>query len=423
MLNNNYISKFSLIGYAVLVFPAAFAGIPIYVNIPDFYITHYGVSLTTMAILLVILRLFDAFIDFFIGYSSDRWHYLRPYVISSASLLLIIGFFLITFPIFHPVTCFTLGVFFASIGFGAIMINLSALGGIWSQDTKEKMRISSYREVFRMLGLICACTLPSYLIIHFDILSAYQYMTVFLAVITVVFTIIFVCWYSRNKYRLHDQKETVLPSFKAYFKLDWKIYRPLYETYLFNITGNAITSVLFIFYARDYMHAEKYVGIFLLSYFLSGMLSIPLLNKLSALTNKRFVWLLTTLLSAIACFLAFFLLQGQVVAYFFLCIIAGVSFGADLTIPPALLGDLVEIKKDYSYSTGLYSIIAFLYKFSLAIASVIILPILSYVNFTPGMFNDDKELYVLVILYTLVVFLFKLLAAIRLYVWNKRLAL
>ncbi len=420
MSNNKNISKLSLLSYSVLVFPAAFAGIPIYVNIPDYYITHYGISLTTMGILLVALRLFDAIVDFLIGYSSDRWHYLRPCLVTIASLLLVIGFFLISFPIFEPVVCFTLGVFFASMGFGAIMINLSALGGIWSQDSKEKMRISSYREVVRMLGLICACTLPSYLIIHFDILSAYQYITVFLAVITIIFTCVFVTWYSKNKQSFHDQRGTVLPSFKSYLKLDWKNYRPLYETYFLTITGNAIMSVLFIFYARDYMHAEKYMGIFMLSYFLSGLISIPILNKLSAITNKRFIWMWATLIAAIASFLAFFLLQGDVVAYFVLCIVAGVSFGADLTIPPALLGDLIEVKKDYCYSTGLYSIIAFLYKFTLAIASVVILPILSYVNFTPGMFNDEKELYVLVVIYALGVFLFKLLATCRLYVWYRR---
>jgi len=415
------LSKFSLFGYSALAIPAAFAGIPIYVNIPDYFIVKYGISLTLMGILLVVLRLLDAVQDFIIGYVCDKWHYLRLYVVIFSACSLILGFFLISFPLLSPMVSFVLGVFLASLGFSSILINLSAIGGVWSKDTNEKLRISSYRESFRILGMIIACTLPIVLMKYYEILISYQIMAICLTIVTIVCVIIFVLWYQRNREKLHDEPTTVLPSFRSYLNLNWKMYRPLYEIFFFSTTGNAIVAILFVFYARDFIGGGDYIGIFLLGYFLFAMLSIPLLNLISSKIGKRRTWLGSTVFVMITSFLAFFLNPGDYVQYLGLCAVAGISLGADLTIPPAILGDLLEIKKDYSYASGLYSIIAFLYKLMLALSGVIIFPILSYINFQPSNQNDDFSLFILVIFYTLVVASFKLLAVLRLYFWDKKL--
>ncbi|MEQ9567745.1 MAG: MFS transporter, partial [Pseudomonadales bacterium] len=65
------VTRLQLLQYSVLALPLAFAGLPIYLLAPDFYATSYQVSLTSIGIGLLILRLLDAAIDPLLGYLID----------------------------------------------------------------------------------------------------------------------------------------------------------------------------------------------------------------------------------------------------------------------------------------------------------------------------------------------------------------
>jgi Na+/melibiose symporter-like transporter len=85
-----------LIRYALLAMPLAFAALPLYVLLPNYYATHYGLSLGTLGSLLLLARLCDAIADPLIGHYVDRVFTLgkaalmrRTYL---AALLMIIGF-------------------------------------------------------------------------------------------------------------------------------------------------------------------------------------------------------------------------------------------------------------------------------------------------------------------------------------------
>ena len=64
----------SLFHYGLIALPVAFAGFPIYLLAPDFYATQFGLSLTSLATVLLVLRFIDGIQDPFIGAFSDKFH-------------------------------------------------------------------------------------------------------------------------------------------------------------------------------------------------------------------------------------------------------------------------------------------------------------------------------------------------------------
>jgi Na+/melibiose symporter-like transporter len=57
--------------FSFLALPLAFVGIPIYLNISDFYARKFDINLATIGFLLIFIRIVDALQDPLIGYFSD----------------------------------------------------------------------------------------------------------------------------------------------------------------------------------------------------------------------------------------------------------------------------------------------------------------------------------------------------------------
>ena len=84
------ITSGSLLQYGLLAVPVAFAGFPLYVLAPDFYATEYGISLVSLGLVLLLLRLFDAIQDPLIGLICDRFrHYIASIMLPSAVVLVV----------------------------------------------------------------------------------------------------------------------------------------------------------------------------------------------------------------------------------------------------------------------------------------------------------------------------------------------
>ena len=58
----------TLLRYAALAVPLAFAGLPIYVTVPKFYAERQGMNLALLGALLLGVRLIDCFLDPLIGW-------------------------------------------------------------------------------------------------------------------------------------------------------------------------------------------------------------------------------------------------------------------------------------------------------------------------------------------------------------------
>ena len=78
--------------YSLIAVPLSFVGLPLYIHIPKFYYDFYEVELQNLGMILLLLRLTDAFLDPFIGYVSDRNQANLKQIMILGGILLIIGF-------------------------------------------------------------------------------------------------------------------------------------------------------------------------------------------------------------------------------------------------------------------------------------------------------------------------------------------
>lgn len=415
-MTNNTISRKSLFQYSFLAIPLAFAGLPLYIHVPDFYATTMGMSLSGIGIVIILVRIFDAVQDPLIGVFCDLYNDKRPLIMLIASLLMALGFFLL----FHPqenlgLAGLAISLVLATTAYSIMIINLNALGSTWSQDGVQKNRITSWREGFGLIGLIIASVLPG--IITF---SEYSYVLILFLVLG--FTI-FMVWNKENKkydalinLRNRNNKDTIklhellLPSNKWFFGI-----------YFISTLASAIPAVLMVFFTRDLLGAEQYTGAFLLVYFLSGACGMSVWLTIAKRSSKLISWALAMLLAATTFVWAFFLQPDDIWQFAVICVLSGIALGGELSLPPAILSELIGAQDKTRNTSFLFSILAFLSKTALALGSGIAFLILGVTSFSPATQNDSEALLALSFTYALAPCIIKVCAALGLLSWLQKL--
>ncbi|WP_085899584.1 MFS transporter [Kiloniella majae] len=416
MTDNNTISRKSLFQYSFLAIPLAFAGLPLYIHVPDFYATTMGLSLSGIGIVIILVRVFDAVQDPLIGVFSDLYNDKRPLIIFIASLLMALGFFML----FHPqksmgLAGLAISLVLATTAYSIMIINLNALGSTWSQNGVQKNRITSWREAFGLIGLIIAAVLPG--IITFN-----EYSYVLILFLVLGFSV-FIIWNKEHKkydalvnLRNRNNKESInlnellLPSNKWFFGI-----------YFISTLASAIPAVLMVFFTRDLLGAEQYTGAFLLVYFLSGACGMSVWLTIAKRSSKLFSWAIAMLLAATTFVWAFFLQPDDIWQFAVICILSGIALGGELSLPPAILSELIDAQDKTRNTSFLFSILAFLSKTALALGSGIAFLILGATSFSPATQNDSEALLALSFTYALAPCIIKVCAALGLLSWIRKL--
>ena len=113
---------------------------------------------------------------------------------------------------------------------------------------------------------------------------------------------------------------------------------------------------------------------------------------------------------------AYFLGNGDFWQYALICAVSGIALGAELTLPPSILADLLPSEDNAS---GHFSLMTFLAKTALAIASGAMLLLLDVFNYQPAGDNSNEALHWLNISYALIPCSLKFLSAVLLWSWFK----
>lgn len=185
-----------------------------------FYTDVFGLDTNDLAIMLVVVRLFDAFNDPIIGILADRtnsrWGKFRPYIFWVAIPFAVIGWLTFTTPEWEY--GMKLAYAYATYGlmmvvYTAINIPYSALMGVITPNIDERTQISSYRFVGANVGGLIVQGLTMFLVAYFgggtqDAPENEQYgysMTVF--VYGVIAAILFFITFATTKERIQPPKE------------------------------------------------------------------------------------------------------------------------------------------------------------------------------------------------------------------------
>lgn len=421
-MKQEILTSANLVKYGFLAAPVAFAGFPLYVLAPDFYATHYGLTLSSLGLALLFLRLFDAFQDPLIGAISDRYrNKTNPILITSAVILVFSIYALFSFSYFSPLIWFALCMGLAVTAYSVLSINLNALGALWTDDRDAQTCIAASREAFGLLGLVIAVSLPGLLSNIVPKEQIYHLFSLTLALIMAAALLLFLRWHriTLNTSPASKAQGSIFLSLKSLSSDS----RKLLLVYLASMVASSIPAVLVIFFVRDLLGAESYTGLFLLLYFLSGVFFMPLWKRISQTVGKHRSWFFSMLLASVSFVWAFFLGQGDIWQYAAICIASGAALSADLVFPPAILADQLHASKAEHHASTHYATLTLTAKASLALASAVSLPALESFGFTPNIQNSAAALQGLSISYALVPCVLKIGAALllwRMFIHSKK---
>ncbi len=412
-MNTRPVTRTTLVHYGVIGVPMAFAGFPLYVLAPDFYATQYGLSLGLLGVMLLVIRLWDAVQDPFIGRLADLTAgRALPFVAAAMFWLCLSIALLFNTVVFSPVIWFGLCMFLAVTAYSIVAITLGTQATLWTDNITDQIRIASSREAFGLLGLVIAVSTPPLLqkIVSPD--QVYLWYSAILVVLAGLGVLLF-AHIARVKPSgiASVTKQSLYAAIRSLPSPSVK----LLVIYSVSMLASSIPVVLVIFFVRDLLGAADLLGVFLLLYFMSGIAGMPLWKRLGERYGAYIAWATAHILAVIGFVGAFFLAEGAILAYALVCVLSGLALGADLTLPPALLSHHIHQHKKQNLSGTYYALLAFITKACLALASVIALPYLDYAGFIPQRANDPEALQALAVAYAVIPCAFKAFAAALLY--------
>jgi glycoside/pentoside/hexuronide:cation symporter, GPH family len=412
----NALGKTALTRYALLALPLAFAALPLYVFLPQYYSEHYGVSLALIGSLLLAARLGDAIADPFIGRYVDRvlsrsaaqvfMHAL------AAGVLMCLGFAALwwapqwaTAPL---MAWLAVSLAITYVAYSFLTVLHQGYGTQLSAHTPTLSRISAYREGATLLGVIIASVLPA-------IIGA-QHLPWLLGV-----AMLMALWSFKAR-PLPDHPGHTNSAPPPILSLATSIscilnnvsYKSLCIVYVFNGIAAAVPATLLLFFLQDRLQVLSPAP-YLLAYFVAAAASLPLWLKLVSRVGLERAWLVGMLLAVIAFIAAGALQAGDSMWFMGVCVGTGIAAGADLALPNAMVARSIHAAGHSGQLEGSYfGVWGFLTKLNLALAAGLSLPLLQWLGYAPGA-RDAQALNALAIAYCWVPCVLKLLAAVLLW--------
>jgi len=294
---------FKILAYGLPALPLASLYFSIYVLIGEFYFKNYGLALSVIGSIFIIIRLFDAFTDPIMGYISDnfplRFGKRKPWVLIGG-ILFIFSTWMLFVPIYKSVDVeyFFFWLLMSAIGWTIAYAPYYAMGAELSMDYLERSKVTFCRELFTILGIIFASLLYS---LSFDFdnkifksgigsnIGLFQ-ICIFSSIFFVLSMFLFLLSKSNSKEAPYD-KNNILNIFEIFISLKkQKLMRKLLSSHFINGLANGLPPALFVFYVNSVLKSPEFTGILLFLYFLGALVGVPLWIFISYKLDKHRVW-------------------------------------------------------------------------------------------------------------------------------------
>jgi Na+/melibiose symporter-like transporter len=403
--------------YGLLGLPLAFVALPVYVHLPNLYAQQYGVPLAALGGVLLLSRSIDAAVDPWLGRWGDRLYRHSWQAVWVASLLLALavalGFAALFFP---PAAALTSVGLLVWVGAALTLSHLAYSGlGILHQAWAARQggggiaqsRWVAWREGFALVGVLLASALPA--------LWGWGMTTVLLALMLALGLF---SWQRTARSALSTGALVQPGDVVSSLWQPWKHagFRRLLMVFMLNGLASAVPATLVLFFVQDRLQAPKAMEpLFLGLYFAAGALSFPLWLRVIDRIGLLRTWGSGMALSVLAFVSVVTLGAGDTTGFLLVCALSGMALGADLTVPGALLNQLIDRCGERGRTDG-----AFMgwwnlaTKLNLALAAGLSLPLLGLWGYVPGRQDADAVL-ALGLAYGLLPCVLKLLAGVALY--------
>ena len=404
------------LAYAAPAFALAVVGIPVYVYIPKFYTDVVGINITVLGYLMFSVRIFDAVTDPAIGYLSDRtqtrFGRRRPYI-AIGSILVAVAMFLL----FNPPAAsasfetiwFAVSIYLLFLFWTVVIVPFESLGPEITFDYHERTSLFGMRDGFLIAGTLAAASSPAAVEWLFNLSPDAQGERAKFFWIAVIYAplLIGTCWWCalaiRERHSAVELQRTGL--WHGLRKVAHN--RPfviLLIAYTVSAIGNNLPATLILFYV-EYVLKSPLADVFLMLYFVTGILFLPAWILVSRRTGKKAAWLASMVINTGAFVGVFFLGPGDAVIYGILVFLSGIGFGATLAIPSAIQADVIDYdelltgeRREGEY-IGLWSISK---KFAAAVGIGAGLSLLGMAGYTPNAEQPAAVQTTLRVMYSLV---------------------
>lgn len=158
------VSSFQSMTYALPVFVSGFLLYPVQLLLAGMYAKYFGLTLTTIASVVLFARLFDAITDPLIGYFSDRYRTQKgtrkPWVVIGGLGVVVSSYFLFV-PPDHVSVSYFFGWYMA-LYLAATIAEIPHIswGGELANSSKQKSKIYSIRAACVYCGLLLYASIP-----------------------------------------------------------------------------------------------------------------------------------------------------------------------------------------------------------------------------------------------------------------------
>ena len=398
----------TLFAYGLPGLPLAALLLPLYVTLPAFYAVDLGLGFFAVGVVLLAARLWDMVTDPLIGALSDRlttrFGRRRPWLLAGAPIVMVSAGFLFLPGAGADWAGLLVWTMVLYLGATMILLPYAAWGAELSPDYDERSRIAGWREGLVVVGTLLAAGLPA--VVGADRSRALEVIAWSMWIVLPVCLLIairFVPEYPVAARRQLDWRQglTVL----------WRNgpFRRLIAAYFLNGIANGLPATLFLLYVERVLQAPDWSGLLLFVYFLCGVAAIPLWLGLSRRYGKHRTWVGAMVWAAVVFAFVPLLGPGDQLWFLGVCVLTGVSLGADLTLPASMQADVIDLDtlRSRQRRAGLYfALWGVATKLALALAVGIAFPLLALVGLESGLESGQDTatpmgLFTLAALYSL----------------------
>lgn len=399
-----------LLAYGSLAFPLAGAFIALQVIVPTYYAQSLGLSLSAIGGILLAARLWDLFTDPVVGYLSDRtpahWGRRKAWVAGSAPLIAVTVWLLFNPPANAGNTFLLLGTLAIYIAGTMSIVPMNAWGAELSESYHQRSRISGVRVVFGLAGTLVALLLVDNS--DSDSLSQSLYAITILTVAGLAISVPVSVALVPDIAKVHSQGSSLREALSLLRHPS--PFRRLLLAFLLNGLGNAIPATLFLLYVTHVLEKPAVAGPMLFGYFVCSALSVPVWVALSRRWGKHRSWCIAVIGSCSCFCVAPFLGSGDVLLYGIVVMGTGLMIGADLALPSAINGDLIEwdaLENNRRRPGLFFALWGTASKLAYALAVGLMFPALEFAGFDATVSNAADDVRLLAILYAAPSILFK----------------
>ena len=178
----------------------------------------------------------------------------------------------------------------------------------------------------------------------------------------------------------------------------------LLTSYMISALGSNLPATLILFYVQYVLESSR-ADLFLLLYFVCGILLLPAWIFISRRIGKKNAWLASMAINTCAFSGVYFLGAGDEWAYAVLVAISGVGFGATLALPSAIQADVIDYdefltgRRQEGWYIGIWSVVK---KLAAAVGVGAGLTLLGMAGYVPDKPQSPEVIQALKVLYALV---------------------